>query len=198
MFILGGYIFDQRARYSFTVWTSAGAASIIVASNIGWTFNKALAITGGYTGVPGSRSLVNTFPFFTATDRSMADNFFRPGFTQGVWANGEPVKGLNYLAFVGNGLNTLSISANKIDTHLLLSGSVWWEPLGRLRANPANHATCTMIISPPTKCAFELVPRLHDPGRTVFQISINQVPRTRHCTIPTACFFSRPERLRRV
>ena len=41
MFILGGYIFDQRARYSFTVWTSAGAASIIVASNIGWRFNDA-------------------------------------------------------------------------------------------------------------------------------------------------------------
>ena len=130
MFILGGYIFDQRARYSFTVWTSAGAASIVVASNIGWQFNKAFSITGGYTGVPGSRSLVNTFPFFTATDRSMADNFFRPGFTQGVWANGEPVKGLNYLAFVGNGLNTLSISANKIDTHLLVSGSTWWEPMG--------------------------------------------------------------------
>ncbi len=35
----------------------------------------------------------------------MADNFFRPGFTQGVWLTGEPVKGLNYLAFVGNGLN---------------------------------------------------------------------------------------------
>jgi hypothetical protein len=130
MFILGGYIFDQRARYSFTVWTSAGAASIVVASNIGWTFNKALAITAGYTGVPGSRSLVNTFPFFTSTDRSMADNFFRPGFTQGLWASGEPVKGLNYLTFVGNGLNTLNITASKIDTHLLFSGSVWWEPLG--------------------------------------------------------------------
>jgi hypothetical protein len=130
MFILGGYIFDQRARYSFTVWTSAGAASIIVASNIGWQFNNALTVTGGYTGIPGSRSLVNTFPFFTATDRSMADNFFRPGFTQGVWANGEPLKGLNYLAFVGNGLNTLNISANKIDTHLLVSGSAWWEPMG--------------------------------------------------------------------
>ena len=130
MFILGGYVFDQRARYSFTVWTSAGAASIIVASNIGWQFNKALTITGGYTGIPGSRSLVNTFPFFTSTDRSMADNFFRPGFTQGVWASGEPANGLNYLAFVGNGLNTLNISANKIDTHLVFSGSVWWEPQG--------------------------------------------------------------------
>jgi hypothetical protein len=130
MFILGGYIFDPRLRYSVTVWTSAGAASIVVAGNIGWQFNKALTLTGGYTGVPGSRSLVNTFPFFTGIDRSMADNFFRPGFTQGAWASGEPVKGLNYLAFVGNGLNTLNISATKIDTHLAVSGSVWWEPLG--------------------------------------------------------------------
>jgi hypothetical protein len=130
MFILGGYIFDKRLRYSSTVWTSAGAASIVVAGTIGWQFDKALTITGGYTGVPGSRSLVNTFPFFTATDRSMADNFFRPGFTQGVWANGDLGNGLNYLVFVGNGLNTLNISANKIDTNLMYSGSVWWEPLG--------------------------------------------------------------------
>jgi hypothetical protein len=130
MFVLGGYIFNERAQYSFTVWTSAGAASIVVAGNIGWRFSKAFTLTGGYTGVPGSRSLVATFPFFTSTDRSMADNFFRPGFTQGAWASGEPVKGLYYLAFVGNGLNTLSISANKIDTNLLVSGSLWWEPLG--------------------------------------------------------------------
>lgn len=131
MFILGGYIFDERARYSLTVWTSAGAASIVVAGNIGWQFNKRFTLTAGYTGVPGSRSLVNTFPYFTATDRSMADNFFRPGFTQGLWANGELGHGLNYLAFVGNALNSINISAAKIDTNLLVSGSVWWEPLGR-------------------------------------------------------------------
>jgi hypothetical protein len=130
MFIFAGYMFDPKLQYSLTVWTSAGAASIIVAGNIGWRFNKGLTLTGGYTGVPGSRSLVNTFPFFQPIDRSMADNFFRPGFTQGVWANGEPVKGLSYLGFVGNGLNTLNITANKIDTNLLLAGSVWWEPLG--------------------------------------------------------------------
>jgi hypothetical protein len=131
MFILGGYIFDERARYSLTVWTSAGAASIVVAGNIGWQFNKRFTLTAGYTGVPGSRSLVNTFPYYTATDRSMADNFFRPGFTQGLWANGELGKGLNYIAFVGNSLNSINISASKLDTNLLVSGSVWWEPLGR-------------------------------------------------------------------
>jgi hypothetical protein len=130
MMVFGGCIFNKRAPYSFTIWTSAGAASIVVAGNIGWQFSKAFTLTGGYFGVPGSRSLVGTFPFFTANDRTMADNFFRPGFTQGVVMNGQPVKGLNYLAMVGNGLNTLSIAANKIDTNLLDSGSVWWEPLG--------------------------------------------------------------------
>ncbi len=60
----------------------------------------------------------------------MADNFVRRGFTQGVWLSGEPLKGLNYMAFLGNGLNTLSITANKIDSNLLTSESVWWEPLG--------------------------------------------------------------------
>jgi hypothetical protein len=130
MFILGGYIFDPRVVYSLTVWTSAGAASIIVAGNIGWQFNKRLTLIGGYTGVPGSRSLVNTFPYWTQMDRSMGDNFFRPAFTQGVWATGELPTRLNYLAFVGNGLNTLNISATKIDTKLLVAGSLWWEPLG--------------------------------------------------------------------
>ena len=131
MFILGGYIWDKRMKYSLTVWTSAGSNSIVVAGNIGWQFNKKLTLTGGYFGIPGSRSLINTFPYFTGIDRSMADNFFRPAFTQGLQANGELAKNVYYYAFIGNGLNTLNISAAKIDTNLLLSGDVWWEPLGR-------------------------------------------------------------------
>src|SRR5919112_1788170 len=170
MFILGGYMFDKRLRYSFTVWTSAGAASIVVASNIGWQFNKGLAITAGYTGVPGSRSLVNSFPFFASTDRTMADNFFRPAFTQGVWANGEIRKGLHYLAFVGNGLNTLSISANKIDTSLLTSGSVWWEPLGD--------------YSEPGKSR-----NMYDDffAQKKVRVRTSRIPITSRCTTPTGC-----------
>ena len=178
MFILGGYIFDKRLRYSSTVWTSAGAASIVVAGNIGWQFNKALTLTGGYTGVPGSRSLVNTFPFFTATDRSMADNFFRPGFTQGVWANGETSQGAELLG-VRRQRSQYSEYLGKQDRY---ESDVFRQCLvgtaGRLRRSPANHATCTTTISPRKRLAFGLELRLPDPGRTVFQISINRVPRT--------------------
>ena len=54
-------------------------------------------------------------PFFHSTDRSMTTNYMRPGFTQGIWANGELFPGFNYIAMLGNSLNTLDISANKID-----------------------------------------------------------------------------------
>ena len=169
MFILGGYIFDKRLRYSVTVWTSLGAASMFVAGNIGWQFSKQLTLMGGYTGVPGSRSLVNTFPYYTASDRSMADNFFRPGFTQGVWGIGELAKGLNYQAFVGNGLNTLNISTVKIDTHLLFSGSLWWEPLGNygepgksvnmyddyFAAEKGSHSTWYLVYKIPRRPFFK-------------------------------------------
>ncbi|HET9605957.1 MAG TPA: hypothetical protein VFO87_02835, partial [Nitrospira sp.] len=138
MFNFSGYIFDPKLIYSLKIWTSAGAASIVIAGNLGWVFNKGLTLLAGYTGVPGSRSLVATFPYFQAIDRTMADNFFRPGFTQGAWLVGEPVDGLNYQAFVGNGLNTLNISATKIDTNLVLSGTVWWEPLGAYGGPPGK------------------------------------------------------------
>src|SRR5436190_1816421 len=130
MFLLNGYIYSKKLQYSFLVWTAAGAASIIIAGSIGWQFNKHLTLTAGYLGIPGSRSLTNTFPYFSSTDRTMADNFFRPGFTQGIMAAGEIRKGLYYNAFLGNSLNTLSISFNKIDTNLMGSGCVWLEPLG--------------------------------------------------------------------
>ena len=130
MFTLTGYIFDKRLRYNILTWTSATTTQVVVSGNIGWQFNKALTLTAGYWSVPGTRSLVFTFPYFTQPERSLADNFFRPGFTQGVWATGEPLKGLNYEVFVGNGLNTLTIPSSKIDTHMTYSTSVWWEPNG--------------------------------------------------------------------
>lgn len=130
MFTFTGFIFDKRLRYNILTWTSAATTQVVVSGNVGWQFNKAFTLTAGYWSVPGTRSLVFTFPYFTQPERSLADNFFRPGFTQGIWATGEPLKGLNYEVFIGNGLNTLTIPTSKIDTNLVYSTSVWWEPNG--------------------------------------------------------------------
>jgi hypothetical protein len=125
-----GYIFDKRLQFNLIGWASNSSAAFVEGGYVSWRFNKAIGIYAGYWGSPGTRSLTGTFPYFVQLDRSMADQFFRPGFTQGSWIDGEFWKGLHYELFVGNGLNTLTIPSTKIDPHLVYSGSVWWEPLG--------------------------------------------------------------------
>ena len=125
-----GYIFDKRLQFNLIGWASNSSAAFVEGGYISWKFNKAISIYGGYWGAPGTRSLTGTFPYFVQLDRSMADQFFRPGFTQGAWIDGELWKGLHYELFVGNGLNTLTVPTTKIDQHLVYSGSAWWEPLG--------------------------------------------------------------------
>ena len=127
---LNGYIFDKRLQFDIITWASNSLATVIAGGELAFRFNKAVTLNVGYWTVPGSRTLTQTFPYFTQLDRSMADNFFRPGFTQGIWAVGEPVDGLHYHVFIGNGLNTLTIPTAKIDRNLVYSGSTWWEPLG--------------------------------------------------------------------
>jgi len=130
MFQFTGYIFDKRLQYNLIIWASNSSAAMVVGGYVNWRFNKAITLYAGYWGAPGSRTLTGPFPYFVQPERSMADQFFRPSFTQGSWIIGEPWKGFNYELFVGNGLNTLTVPTSKIDPHLVYSGSVWWEPLG--------------------------------------------------------------------
>src|SRR5262249_25497296 len=79
-------------------------------------------------GLPGSRSLQNVFTYFMATDRFMADEFFKPGFTSGAWITGNPLPGLNYTAMVGNSLSQVGVKISQLDRHLATAESVWWMP----------------------------------------------------------------------
>src|SRR5436853_5781242 len=128
--MFNGYVFDKKLQYNLIVWASNSLATVIAGGLVSYQFNKALTLNAGYWSIPGSRTLTGSFPYFIQLDRSMADNFFRPGFTQGVWATGEPLTGLYYHVFMGNGLNTLTIPTAKIDRNLVYSGIAWWEPLG--------------------------------------------------------------------
>jgi hypothetical protein len=130
MMTFAGHIFDPRLTFGLLTWTSAATTQVVVSGTVSWRFNQAITLNTGYWGVPGTRTLTFTFPYFTQPERSMADNFFRPGFTQGIWFTGEPVKGLYYDYFIGNGLSTLTIPVSNIDTNLVHSASVWWEPSG--------------------------------------------------------------------
>jgi hypothetical protein len=99
MFQFTGYIFDKRLQYNLIIWASNTSAAVVIGGFVSWKFNKAITLYSGYWGAPGSRTLTGSFPYFVQPERSMADQFFRPGFTQGAWIDGEPWKGFHYELF---------------------------------------------------------------------------------------------------
>ncbi|MFO0815754.1 MAG: hypothetical protein U0796_21250 [Gemmatales bacterium] len=130
LFSFTGFVFDPKLKYNIIIWSSGSLASVVGPGGFTYEFSKEFALSGGYNALPGSRSLLGGYKDVAGIDRSMADSFFRPGFTQGVWASGEPIDNLYYSVMIGNSLNTLNIGNKKIDANLTYSGTFWWEPLG--------------------------------------------------------------------
>jgi hypothetical protein len=130
LFYFQGYAFDPNLIFNAIIWSSNSVATVIQGGYIGYRFDKAFTLYAGYWGIPGSRSNTRDFMFLEGVERSMADNFFRPSFTQGVWAEGQLFDHLYYEVYVGNSLNTLNVSTTEIDRNMVYAASTWWEPLG--------------------------------------------------------------------
>ncbi len=123
-----GWIYLPKLNYAVTVWTVNSTAQVAVVGNFSYDFSKAFVLSGGINGLPGTRSLLGSHPYWIGTDRFMADEFFRPGFTSGVWASGEPVPKLFYRAMVGNSITQIGVTAGQLTRNLATSASVWWLP----------------------------------------------------------------------
>jgi len=127
VFYFSGYVFDEGLDYNIILYTSTADLTATAAGYVGYVFSKAFALRAGFFSLPSLRAMTGTYPYFAGTDRSMEVNYMRPGFTQGVWANGEPFPGWNYIAMVGNSLDTLNIAASRIDYRFAYSASIWYD-----------------------------------------------------------------------
>ncbi len=125
---LKGWIGVPALVYNVVVWTVNTTDQDALFGNVGYQFDRKFSVYGGINGNPGTRSLQGSHPYWLGHDRVMADEFFRPYFTFGAWAQGEPVAGLWYSAMVGNNSSSLGITASQLDRHLTTSGSLWWMP----------------------------------------------------------------------
>jgi hypothetical protein len=131
-----GWLFDPAFRYNFYTWTSnanqGDPASVVIAGNLSYQFSRELDVGMGIGGLPGTRSLRGTFPFWNKVDnRTIADEFFRPSYTSGLWAAGAFENNLNYRVMIGNNLSQVGINADQLDDELnTVSGALWWTPQG--------------------------------------------------------------------
>jgi hypothetical protein len=123
-----GFVYKPKFEYNVTVWTVNSTQQVAIIATLGYKFHKRFNLISGITGNAGTRSMLGSHPYWLAPDRVMADEFFRPGFTSGVWATGEVFPKVNYKAMLGNNLSILGINATELTRSLSPSLSVWWTP----------------------------------------------------------------------
>jgi hypothetical protein len=127
---------SPKLRYFLYAWTNNAAqglpAQVVLAGNLNYTFNKYITLSGGITSLPGTRSVEGNFPFWFSPDsRLIADEFFRPSYTTGIWARGQISDRLRYMVMDGNNLSTLGVSAAQLDHHFdTFSSMLGWFPTG--------------------------------------------------------------------
>ncbi|HET9952300.1 MAG TPA: hypothetical protein VFS09_10960 [Candidatus Eisenbacteria bacterium] len=125
-----GWMFDPKLIYVFTLWTVNATDQDALFANIGYQFSPQFNLYAGIAGNAGTRSLLGSHPYWLGNDRVMADEFFRPFFGAGVYANGELFRGLWYNAFLSNSNSILGVKAADLDRDPTVSGSVWYMPTG--------------------------------------------------------------------
>jgi hypothetical protein len=128
-----GWFLDPRFQYTLYTWTNQNAqgqgAQVVVGGNLNWVLDPALKIGAGILSLPSTRSTQGTFPYWLTVDhRTLADEFFRASYSQGIFAYGTK-NGFGYYGMLANNLSTLGIDAGQLDGDFTtFSGALWWMP----------------------------------------------------------------------
>jgi hypothetical protein len=127
-----GWLLSENFRYFLYAWTSNASqglgAQVVLAGNLNYTFNKHFSVGAGIRSLPGTRSVEGNFPFWLGVDtRLIADEFFRPSYSSGVWLSGKITDRWDYIAMIANNLSTLGVSAAQLNNGFnTFSGSLVW------------------------------------------------------------------------
>jgi hypothetical protein len=123
-----GWLFSPKFLYSTFVWTVQDTNQVAVGGALYYKFGEYMTLGLGWNAYPGTQSLQGSHPYWESYDRVMADEFFRPYFSQGVFAQGNILPKLEYRWLIGNNLSNLDIPATALDRGLSAGGALTWLP----------------------------------------------------------------------
>jgi hypothetical protein len=75
-----------------------------------------------------ARSMQGSWPFWAGSDRLMAEEFFRGGFSSGIWATGDLLPRLTYTLTLNNNISELGVSQANDTRDLLYGAQLRWQP----------------------------------------------------------------------
>lgn len=123
-----GWLFSRKFQYSTFLWTVQDTNQVAVGGALYYNFGKFMDLGIGWNAYPGTMSLQGSHPYWLSYDRVMADEFFRPYFSQGLFAKGNILPKLEYRWMIGNNNSNLDVPATKLDRGLSGGFAITWLP----------------------------------------------------------------------
>lgn len=123
-----GWLFSPKFQYSTFLWTVQDTNQVAVGGALYYKFSDLMMLGAGWNAYPGTQSLQGSHPYWESYNRVMADEFFRPYFSQGVFAQGKLLPKLEYRWMVGNNNSNLDVPAVKLDRDLSGGAALTWYP----------------------------------------------------------------------
>lgn len=122
MIWLTGFFWDTRFRYNVTTWGLATTQQTLLFGNLQFRASKNFVFGVGIAPTLSARSLQGSWPYWASSDRQMAEEFFRGGFSSGFWVTGEIVPRLFYNLTINNNLSQLGTTQANDTRDMAYSG----------------------------------------------------------------------------
>ena len=125
---LTGFFYDPKFRYNISLWSLPTTQQTLLFGNLQYRFSQAFGVGVGIAPNLTARSMQGSWPFWASSDRQMAEEFFRGGFSSGFFVTGQPVERFCYTASVNTNISQLGTTASNDTRDMAYSASVVWRP----------------------------------------------------------------------
>jgi len=125
---LTGFFYVPKFRYNISLWSLPTTQQTLLFGNLQYRFNQAIGLGVGITPNLTARSVQGSWPFWGSSDRQMAEDFFRGGFSSGVFVTGQPIPKFWYTASINTNISQLGTTAANDSRDMAYSVSAVWRP----------------------------------------------------------------------
>lgn len=142
--VLSGFAIDKRLTYFLQMDGDTDGGHVVDFFDYfwGWKFNDLFEMQVGKRKVPGSRQWLMPARNTRFADRPMANDFFRPDRTVGVWGVGNMGEGIHYEVMVGNGYSSTNVPIADNDQKFTFAATNYFDPWGKFGGQIVDY-DCT-------------------------------------------------------
>jgi hypothetical protein len=125
---LTGFFYVPKFRYNITLWSLPTTQQTLLFGNLQYRFSPAAILGVGIAPNLTARSMQGSWPFWASSDRQMAEDFFRGGFSSGVFLTGMPADRFFYTLSINSNISQLGVTASNDTRDMSYTASVVWRP----------------------------------------------------------------------